>query len=84
MCKDVIHRIRFDQTAQHLHLKDSWGVLFYFHIMSFTLDTIDVKQKSNGLLHLKYGNLQYNILHKLIMVAMHTSTDCVKLHNGVI
>lgn len=57
MCNDVIDR-SFDQTAQHLHLKDSGGVLFYFHTMSVTLDTRDVKQKLNGLLHLKYGNLQ--------------------------
>lgn len=27
----------------------------------------------------------YNkLLHKLIMVAIHSLTDCVKLHNGVI
>lgn len=54
----MIDRICFDQTAQHLHLKDSWGVLVYFHTMSVTLDRVDVKQKLNGLLHLKYGNLQ--------------------------
>lgn len=58
MCNDVFYRKWFDQTAQHLNLKDCGGVLFYFHTIIVTLDTIDVKQKLNGLLHLKYGNLQ--------------------------
>lgn len=58
MCNDVVDRICFHQNAQHLYLKDSWGALVYFHTTSVSLDTIDVKQKINGISHLKCGSLQ--------------------------